>query len=118
MEGCLDTILKRYITAPVSLVAEGGLCIVRDSYTSMPTVSSPDTGKGYAKMTKPGAFTFQELQKACTKEDYEKLLQIYCEKNSNTVQFGVASVNTLGAVETSACSQFGCGSVSCPSGSR
>lgn len=114
-EGCLDTILNRLATTPASF---GAMCVVRDSATSMPAVSSPDTGKGYAKMTKPGAFTIEEFQKACTKEDYDKLLQIYCEKNSNTVQLGVAATNEFGGVETTGCGQFGCGYVGCPAGSR
>lgn len=118
-ESCLDDFFKLKGIQPVVYKAQGGMCLVRDSYSSMPSESDPDVGKGYAKMTKAGINTDLELQQACTKEDFASLLQAYCQKNKNSVQFLVSSVNDFGAPSSGGqCStKYGCGLVGCPPGS-
>jgi hypothetical protein len=113
-DSCLDGVFSVVFDSPISYRAEGGICIIRDAYTNMPSESSPNLGKGYAKMTKEGVNNYLQLQAECTEKDYDKLLQLYCQQNSNPAYLGVATVNKFGGVEASACSQFGCGAVTCP----
>ena len=97
-------------------ITEGGLCMIRDNYTSLPAASAPDVGPGYAKLVKPEAVSIADLRKFCTSEDYGKLLDAYCAYGDNykrSVQTEVVQVNKYGFVESTGCSGLGCGSVGC-----
>lgn len=113
-ELCLDSVIIRLETKPALTVATGGLCLVRDGNTDIPSSSDPDVGKGYAKLTKTGINTVSGLRESCDQADYAKLMQTYCAQNTSPASLEVATVNTFGGVTTSACSSFGCGSVGCP----
>lgn len=86
---------------------QSGMCVVRDSYTSLPKLTDSDVGKGYAKITKQGT-SYDSVKTACTREDFDKLEQDYCAQNTNPVQEGVAFNGTSG------CGSFGCNPVKCP----
>lgn len=95
-------------------LAESGMCLVRDAYTSLPNTNDPKVGKGYAYLIKTGVNSVSGLRWECSQEDYTKLLRGYCEINSNPVQLQFSVLNKLGGGETTGCSGFGCGTISCP----
>ncbi|MBI2578985.1 MAG: hypothetical protein HYW26_04715 [Candidatus Aenigmarchaeota archaeon] len=97
--------------------SDNGACVVRDSYTSLPLYTDPDLGKGYAKKTKGGINTIDGLKTACTKADYDDLLQKYCAQNNRSVQQGVVTYGPGGGWSSSSCGAFGCEDHSCPAGS-
>lgn len=111
---CLNNIIVRLQTKPVLSKAKGGLCLVRDGYTNMPSSTDPDVGKGYAKLTKIGINTIDQLRQSCNENDYAKLMQEYCAQNSNPIQFEVATVGVFGGPESSGGSPLDSGLVGCP----
>ena len=111
---CIDQILARSIE-PKIIKAEGGLCVVRAENSEIFSEQSPNTGTGYAKITKKGINSIKGLQKSCNENDYISLMQSYCQQNySLTAKFEVAQVNTFGGITNTDCASTGCGFVICP----
>ena len=63
-----------------------GICLIRNGHTSIPGFYTPDVGKGYAKVAKPGVNTFAGIREACTKSDFDALLRSYCAQNPNDTE--------------------------------
>ena len=95
-----------------------GICLIRDSYTSVPVFSAPDFGNGYAKITKPGVSTISGLQSSCSQSDYANLLTSYCTQNSNPIQQQVMTYDTRGNYQSLSCGAFGCNYVNCPAANQ
>ena len=98
-----------------NLTQPTGVCLIRDSYTSVPLYSAPDVGKGYAKKAIPGVNTLTGLQSACTNAIYYNITQSYCTKNSNSVQEQVVTYDGLGNAQSLTCGAFGCNYRNCSS---
>jgi len=90
-----------------------GICLVRDSYTSVPIFSAPNLGSGYAKMAKPGVNTISGLQSACSQADFSNLLQTYCTQNLNPIQEQVMTYDSQGNYQSLSCGAFGCNFKNC-----
>ena len=104
---CLNQTTNQSASTPT------GVCLIRDSYTSVPLFSDSDIGKGYAKAAKPGVNTISGLQSACSQSDYSALLQSYCTSNSNSIQQQVMTYDSTGHWSSLSCGAFGCNYVSC-----
>src|SRR3989344_5463576 len=107
------TTLNEQTTTTIS--SNKGACVIRDSYTNMPSLFDPDIGKGYAKKIKEVINTIDGLKTACSKADYDELLQKYCAQNSNSVQQEVVVYGAGGGWETTSCGAFGCSAYYCAS---
>ena len=114
IDSCFESIITRLLTKPILPSASGGLCVIRDQSTSMPSYLDPNVGKGYAKIVKENINTLWGLKQSCSEDDYAKLMQSYCAQNTNPVQFGVATVNKFGGIISSSCSALGCAYIDCP----
>jgi len=90
--------------------SNSGGCIIRD--TDSPIRSARPLGNGYAKMIKPGINTLNELFKACSEEDYDLLLRVYCNRNSEPAQKSVATYKADGSLYQTSCES--CKPVVCP----
>lgn len=91
-----------------------GACIIRDSYTNMPSANTANFGTGYGKVIKPGVTTIIGLEVACNASDYQNLLQTYCATNHNQVQQEVVTYDNNGNVLSTSCGPFGCSYIACP----
>src|SRR3989344_7555272 len=107
------TTLNEQTTTTIS--SNKGACVIRDSYTNMPSLFDPDIGKGYAKKIKEVINTIDGLKTSCSKADYDELLQKYCAQNSNSVQQEVVVYGAGGGWETTSCGAFGCSAYYCAS---
>ena len=76
-----------------------GACVVRDSYTSMPTADKPDLGTGYAKKHITNVNTIEGLKNACTNATYSSILTSYCTINSNPVTYEVVTYGSGGGFQ-------------------
>lgn len=90
-----------------------GICLIRNSHTNLKGFADPDVGKGYAKVAKPGVYTFAGIREACTKSDFDALLRSYCAQNpTDTEQYGPEVVgfdkagNFLASGGCPACDEF------------
>src|SRR3989344_956499 len=110
-----STILSTTIPTTTTISSNKGACVIRDSYTNMPSLFDPDVGKGYAKKIKEGINTIDGLKIACSKADYDELLQKYCAQNPNSVQQEVVVYGPGGEWETTSCGAFGCSAYYCAS---
>ena len=100
-----------------SLTAEEtptGVCMLRDSYTSIPIYFASDVGTGYAKLAKPGTNTISALKTSCTQADYDSLMTQYCAVNTNKAQPGVVTYSGGGVYQQSSCPSIGCNYLECP----
>ena len=65
--------------------------------TFTPNQTAPDTGSGYAKISKTGISTIAQLQAACSDSDWETLLSNYCgASNSATAYKSLVIYNAQG----------------------
>src|SRR3989344_2349861 len=110
-----STIPSTTIPTTTTISSNKGACVIRDSYTNMPSLFDPDVGKGYAKKIKEGINTIDGLKIACSKADYDELLQKYCAQNPNSVQQEVVVYGPGGGWETTSCGAFGCSAYYCAS---
>lgn len=107
-------ILVLLLCAGAYLVAHGqtgvpsGMCYIRNAYTNAPGLSGPDVGKGYAKVVKPGINTLEGLRAACTKADYDALIDKICAQNPyDKDAYGAGEVSD-GVSFTAGCTTPGC----------
>ena len=96
-------------TAPLPAGSASGICYIRNAYTNAPGLSSPDVGKGYAKVVKPGVVSLEGLRAACTKADYDALIDNICAQNPyDKDAYGAGEVSD-GVSFTAGCTAPGCG---------
>ncbi len=92
-----------------------GACQLRDAYTSIPSYTAPDSGKGYAKLQKNGSRTVGTILSACSADDFATLLKNYCATNNNPVQQEVVVYSEGGGVVSASCvNNLQCERISCP----
>lgn len=91
-----------------------GVCILRDSFTSIPQFDSAPIGSGYAFKFVPGVNTIAGLRTACTPSDYTELLGAFCVANNTDTQRGVVTIDAAGNWMSSGCDDIGCDYVMCP----
>ncbi|OGY46813.1 MAG: hypothetical protein A3J62_01995 [Candidatus Buchananbacteria bacterium RIFCSPHIGHO2_02_FULL_38_8] len=104
-----------------------GVCLIRNSSTSVPNYFSPDLGSGYAKISLPGVNDLATLKQKCTDENddpneniYQSLMNEYCTSTSTSgitpspVQRQVVIYKSDGSHDQSTCDDSGCDFVSCP----
>jgi hypothetical protein len=95
-------------------VVQYGACVIRDSYTNLPTYNAADSGKGYA-MKKMGKVTdYNDIKSKCLDVVYQQVASTYCQNNSNPAQWGVALYDDKGNFKTTGCAQSGCNYHACP----
>ena len=96
-------------TAPSPAGSASGICYIRNAYTNAPGLSSPDVGNGYAKVVKPGITSLEGLRAACTKADYDALIDKICAQNPyDKDAYGAGEVSD-GVSFTAGCTAPGCG---------
>ena len=85
-----------------------GVCMVRDSYTSVPSFNASDVGIGYAKKAILGVNDLNGLKTACTNNTFYNVMQSYCTQNSNPMQQQLVTYSSTGSVQSSTCGVNGC----------
>lgn len=96
--------------APEASVAQApAICILRDSYTSLPKSSDPDVGQGYAKVEVAS-------KDDCTDAVKDSLKTAYCAKNTNKFQYGYATYDSNDNYSVTGCAPgaFDCHIEDCP----
>lgn len=98
-----------YLIAHGQTGTPSGMCYIRTASTNAPGLSGPDVGKGYAKVLKPGVTTLKGLRAACTKADYDALIDKICAQNPYDKEaYGAGEVSD-GVSFTGGCTAPGCG---------
>ncbi|OIO55642.1 hypothetical protein AUJ46_00800 [Candidatus Peregrinibacteria bacterium CG1_02_54_53] len=96
-----------------------GACVVRDSYTDLPSYNDPDAKDGYVKMGKGTNFvSIDDVRDRCTQDDYEALGEKFCAVTpGGSYQMQVATYHQNNRYKSTGCGNFGCDYVTCPEGS-
>ncbi|HLC68194.1 MAG TPA: fibronectin type III domain-containing protein [archaeon] len=88
-----------------------GACIIRDSYTNLPSYDAPSVGQGYAKYNLGTVTSYEDAKSRCIDSIYTTPMSNYCSSNSNTVQWQVAIYtysNGAYNYQTTGCANSGC----------
>jgi hypothetical protein len=73
--------------------ASQGACVMRDGSTNLPLYTAPDNGSGYSMRKLGTVLSYDDANAKCTDDIFQQLAMSYCQSNSNTAQWQVASCN-------------------------